>query len=258
MEMIMQQMVPKYALGGIGDFLQMLESAKENREILVFTHYKDAKKFFQNFCTSHVTLYSNVDELVKIYPLFENLIPLEKKLYPSFEVPTASKRMANEVISRRKKKNQKVVGIHPIGSDFSNMFWFQKGKPLKYMSEENVADLIDARNLFLLFGTEKELNDNYPNLINKPNVVPICFPNIWDSLAFVDHCDALIGVDSSFKTMSCIRKIPTLVLLGNYEDKYRDENFIDPYVKDGILSVIKFNKIDDVTQEVKAWKSKIL
>ena len=44
--------------------------------------------------------------------------------------------------------------------------------------------------------------------------------------------------------MSTAKKIQTLVFVGDYEDDYRDKNFIQPYVAQMVMTAIPFNIIE--------------
>jgi len=72
----------------------------------------------------------------------------------------------------------------------------------------------------------------------------IAFGNIWASLACVAHCHRVLATDSAIKTMASILRIPTVVLVGDYHDAFRDEVFLKPYVSDGVMQLIKFRNMD--------------
>lgn len=222
----------KYVIGGIGDFIQVLDSARKEEKIWVFSHYKDAKNFFLNCGIDIEFVYfeeMNNDFLEIIKK--ENLVPLERNLF---------------LMER--------IGIHPIGSKFSNKFWHQRGQPIKLLPASFVKKLIEDDKFYYIFCSQDEVEE-YKDLISK-NVMIISFPNIWDSLKYVEYCNKVIAVDSSIKSYSCARKIPTLVFLGDYEDKFRDENFINPYVEEGVMKVIRFKTLEDsMIEEVKQWIS---
>jgi hypothetical protein len=44
--------------------------------------------------------------------------------------------------------------------------------------------------------------------------------------------------------MAAILGIPTVVLVGDYDDPFRDEVFLTPYVSDGVMQLIKFTNMD--------------
>ena len=76
--------------------------------------------------------------------------------------------------------------------------------------------------------------------------------NIWDSLAHVLICDKIVAVDSAIKSMASVRNIPSIVFVGNYVDKTRDNLFLDQYVGDGIMKVVKFTELKE--KELKELK----
>ena len=41
-----------------------------------------------------------------------------------------------------------------------------------------------------------------------------------------------------------MNRIPTFVWLGDYIDPPRDEMFIDPYIKDGVMKVFRYKDVD--------------
>ena len=105
-----------------------------------------------------------------------------------------------------------------------------------------LLDLLDEKDFnLILFGTQDEMSAL--NLTKYKNLILANSPEILKNLTYVKHCNLLIGSDSVFKTMSSMLKIPTLVLLANVKDGYRDRVFIKPYVKRNIMKVIKFNDL---------------
>jgi hypothetical protein len=41
-----------------------------------------------------------------------------------------------------------------------------------------------------------------------------------------------------------MNRIPTFVWLGDYRDEPRDQNFIDPYIKDGVMKVFRYKDVE--------------
>jgi len=76
-------------------------------------------------------------------------------------------------------------------------------------------------------------------------------------LACVKHCSKFIGVDSCFKTIAANSRIPTFVLLGDFEDPIRDSMFINQYEKDGVMKVYRLKNFEaeknDITSSIKAF-----
>jgi len=237
-------MVPKHAMGGIGDCLQCLESAMEENVIEVYSHFKNAPDIFTIFGIE-VTRFEYYENIGKLHEIFVSGTPLPRKFYPHFIVPKSP---------FEKPIGRKVIGIHVEGSPLSNQFWRERGKPTKEMTKEFFIALINKIQevypkiviyLFCSPNRTKELGNIAAEVI-KEDFYIIGFPKIWDSLSCVAHCDVVIGVDSAIKTMSSILKKPTITLIGNYEDKFRDDNFIYQYVNDGIMHAIYFDNIDSV------------
>jgi len=232
----------KYAMGGIGDCLQVLEDAIKEKEIYLFSHCIDAPQIFDKFgvdVTFHY--YSSSDELQSVYQIIslKNLLPLERKKYLNVPIPSPPK---------LELKNR-VIGLHTLGSTFSHVYWQQRGQPSKTLNRGFISEfcskLDDGNTTILLFCSPND-KPIYKKLIEYEglkNVQIIAYYSLWDSLSSVTYCHKVVGVDSAIKTMSSMLKIPTICLVGDYEDKFRDENFIEPYVNDNIMKVIKFKEI---------------
>ena len=52
--------------------------------------------------------------------------------------------------------------------------------------------------------------------------------------------------------MASVKNIPSVVFVGNYEDKMRDDLFLDPYIADGVMKAIKFSDLNE--QKIKELK----
>jgi len=236
----------KNIIGGLGDFLQIIDSAKKEEEISVYTHqsYQTAFDFFQGIdVKANIETFDSLEELQELYQLSYET-PLERTLHPHIQFPDHSLNFANNFKKANLQNLSKVtVGVHPFGSDFSNKHWGDLGLPTKNIP----INLIDTLTIsfsdynFLIFGTESEIAQWRGQI----NATFICCPNIWDSLACVSLCDSFVGTDSSFKTMSVMSKIPTIIVVGDYEDNFRDDNFITPYKRRGQLTTIKFTELDE-------------
>lgn len=237
-------MTYKYARGGIGDFLQCIESAIEEEVIDIYAHFKNAPSFFAPFdvLLNRVEYFETWEQLHSIHIPGQ---PLDRKFYPAFEVPTPP-------LERPKKI--KILGIHVEGSDFSNQIWSQRGLPTKNMSREFMVSLFSELSkwreellIYLFCSPDKAASIEeifHKNTSNDFKV--ISYPFIWDSLSCVSHCDCVLGMDSSIKTMASILRIPTVVLVGDYVDEYRDSQFLNQYVSDGYMQVVKFKDINNM------------
>ena len=114
-----------------------------------------------------------------------------------------------------------------------------------------IKDLVTQLNQMgykiILFGTKKELSDI--EISKNEDIIFASNENIIKNLSFVQHCDLLIGSDSVFKTMASMIKIPTIVLHQNTKNNFRDRVFIQPYLKNHMMHVYKYNNFSK--QEIK-------
>jgi len=229
----------KYINGGIGDILVSLQDAKEAKEIDLYSHFAGAKEMVENAGVK-----------VNKFVYYTNKIPedtpgeqLPFRLFPVFDLPYN----VVDILDKYDIDDKPIIGVHPFGSNFSRDFWAEKDHPIKNFSNECIEWLIEelstSYNIFL-YGTCSELDQLRQNIgsyfFNK-NVHLFC-NEIWESLASVALCDAVIAADSCIKTMSAILGKPTYVYLGNYVDHYRDQIFIDPYIREGVMKVWQFTR----------------
>tara|TARA_Y100000310_G_C20604534_1_gene774811 strand:+ start:201 stop:926 length:726 start_codon:yes stop_codon:yes gene_type:complete len=227
----------KSIIGGVGDFLQAVDSAKLESQIRVYTHQSCGEDFFSALgIDAEVIVFNSLDELNSDYRMTYDT-PLDRHVFQSFTLP----RQSLEIINDFKKNKDKLIGIHPVGSNFSNKHWGEQGMPIKKMPVEFVKEVIESNddNEYLIFGKEDELEE-YKGQINARYVD---YPLIWDSLAHVTLCDQIIAIDSSIKSMALVKKIPSIVLVGDYEDEFRDQMFFEPYETYGLLTKIKFSSL---------------
>jgi len=242
----------RHIVGGIGDILLSLEDALKENEIEVFSHYRNAPEIYEPFDIA--IHYQHFQDLKKIHPRGRAL-PLQP--YPVFEMPSSS-----VMKTRSLRLKERVIGIHPLGSRFSNKVMSRRRLPVKKIPEKFLLKIIeeldDASTTFLVFVAP---SDRTRVRIRQKGVVIVAEKNIWDAFAHVCVCNYIIAVDSAIKTMSALRKIPTVVLLGDYSDPYRDRHFIDPYVGDGVMKVIRYRRLSEfhvrqVCSAVRTWSSK--
>ena len=221
----------KQAQGGVGDFLQIIDESKEIGA-RVISHFSKAKEFFSSLGV-RAEVYLPGDVQTK-----EELENFEYKLYQDFELPE-QKEIPSWI------NDNSFFGIHPVGSSFSNSLYSEKGLPKKIMPVSFVKEVINSfpDEEFVIFGTKNEL-DVYEESINKKNVHFYSPESIWDSFHLVHKCKTILAVDRSIKSYAAIRKIHSYVMIGDYEDKIRDEKFIDPYSKDGVITPIRFKKMN--------------
>lgn len=229
-------------LGGIGDFLQSIESVKASDQIRVYTHQDGMGEFFSalDVSVAEIVKFDHLDDVFNDYRFISDSI-VSRKFFQNIPLPSKS----GNLINNFKKNKSKVVGVQPVGSSFSNNFLTNKNHPTKKMSltfVESLCDSFDNDTEFLFFGKEDELRE-YQGQIS--NARFISHSDIWDSLAHVLVCDIFIGVDSAFKTMSSMNGIKTIVFVSDYEDDFRDKTFIKPYEEIGILKSIKYTQLNN-------------
>lgn len=136
-----------------------------------------------------------------------------------------------------------VVGVHLGGSSYSLNVERRFGFPLKALPLSVLRELLlnGTQYDFLLFGSVDELaefgvkENHHLKLVNNADISV--------NLSHVAECSILIGSDSAFKTMSAMLKIPTVVWVGDYRDDFRDVNFINPYVKAGVMTVFRYRNL---------------
>ena len=248
----------KYVIGGIGDFLQIIDSAQEGEEkILVYSHQGCAGDFFKGLeIDAEIESFSKWEQTQNDFRISINR-PLERKLYQDFDLPKESEDLALRL--KKEVQGKEILGIHPVGSDFSNDFWGEHGVPLKKMPFNFFKDLVSLLSKdfhLLVFGTTLELREEYRIPLAKSDfkdkITWVSCEYIWDSLAHVLICDKVVAIDSAIKTMASVKNIPSVVFVGNYEDKMRDDLFLDPYIADGVMKVIKFSDLNE--QKIKELK----
>jgi len=231
----------KYVLGGLGDFIQHTENAIKEEILYVCTHQsiRSAENFFKPFDLKlKVSKFDSVGSMRQI-PGLSFMSPVKRTLFPDTSI---------FMPHIKEKVLDKTIAVHPIGSKFSNEFWSKLGQPQKYIPVnvlEKICKHFSSYN-FLLLGPEEETNQ-YRHIENVSQVIE---ENIWESFSYLAACECFIGVDSVFKTMSCILNVPTFVLLGNYQDETRDNMFINPYVDKGLMKVYRFNNLEKESTKV--------
>ena len=234
------RMTPRYVCGGLGDFLLSLESAIGDGIIDVFSHFANAEEFYRPFGVT-VNRFKYFSSLNEFWSMRIKSEALPRTKYPKFSLPAA-------LIEPPDDKD--VLGIHIEGSSFSNDASRQSGRPIKDMSQEFLGKLIGALNakqafpyVFCSPARRVEIDALFKKNYTRAFRV-IAFDDIWGSLACVAHCHKVLATDSAIKTMAAILRIPSIVLVGDYPDPFRDEVFLKPYVSDGVMHLVKFTDID--------------
>tara|TARA_Y100001938_G_scaffold119261_1_gene165128 strand:- start:2671 stop:3411 length:741 start_codon:yes stop_codon:yes gene_type:complete len=233
----------RYICGGIGDFIQSYDSIQQGEKVKVFTHFKKAKDFFTHIDADFEFHYfdsvgdlSSINEDIK-----KSGEEVNREIFQKFlSLPP-------EKINKALKKADEldnIIGIHPVGSKLSNDFWSSVGKPEKRLPPWFVRAIIQENKNYFIFGTTEELKPYKELMEDSENVTYIDHEDIWDSLCHVLCCEKVIAIDSCIKSMSCAKKIQTLIFVGDYEDEYRDKNFIQPYIAQMVMRAIPFNIIE--------------
>jgi ADP-heptose:LPS heptosyltransferase len=152
------------------------------------------------------------------------------------------------------------LGIHINGSPYSIATQKKFGMVPKNIPVKVIKELIsDAYNI-MIFGSHEEVKGM--GIDEDDNLKHICYPDIAESLAYVQQCNAVVASDSAIKTMSAMNHIPTFVWLGDYPDGPRDQMFIDPYVNDGVMQVFRYKDVhtqfDEGIEKTKAFIKEVL
>jgi hypothetical protein len=244
--------------GGIGDFLQnlpfVLANRSQNYRYFVLTHFTDAHVFFDTIRQpiQQFFFYSDLNQLKEARASLA-------KMSNCIRCPR-SKYLSNINLVSRKllfKDTKPVVGVHVGGSEFSIKTLKQFGHVSKALPPSLPIRLLSDTMNVQLFGSEAEISKM--KLHERKNFKIVCDRNIMFSLSYVAQCTFFVGSDSVFKTMSSMLKIPTIVWLGDYRDDFRDQMFINPYLSDGVMSVIRYRNLEsqeefdraiDLTKEI--------
>lgn len=244
-------------IGGIGDILLNFSGLENISDLFsnkiechIFTHYDDMPNLLTQFkFEQQFYFYKTQEEFQKLLP---ELIKLTNSpeyigdvdVYNTTIFPLINNNYNKEFFELKSKK---YVVIHPFGSTYSNEFLQNKRNVIsKNLSKDLVASICEYLTKInitpVLVGSPKE--DDY--LLNMTahmdaEIQILTSDNIWESFALVDNSLFVVAADSAIKSYSAITKKPTIVYIGDYEDKIRDEKFILPYEKEwNQFKVIRF------------------
>lgn len=216
--------------GGIGDFLQFLPFMLTHPEYkyLAASHYGKVREFFASFGLRVRDLslgrLAGIDACPRSLSFFEN--------NPFPEVPPIFP-----------KRDKPVIGIQIGGSDYSLSIEKRFGFPPKALPAAVIDRIVaNTQYNYLLFVAPDEFP--FAEIKIRSNLRFVCTDDVVLSLAHVAECSGFIGSDSAFKTMSSMLRIPTVVWVGNYRDDFRDENFLNPYVKAGEMGLFHYNDLN--------------
>lgn len=228
--------------GGLGDIFLKLDNINPDQSYVVFSYTRQSEDLVKLYTKNY--RYLEMNNLKGRAPN-----EVESSPYPTIKIPEESIKKARGSLPRDKI----LIGIHPIGSKPSRVFDRATGRPQKLMTPKFINsllfELVGKDREFLIFCSpdEKPMYDGY-------GVTVVSEPYIWDCIAYVSMCDLVIAVDSAIKTFSAVMHIPTIVVLGDYEDEPR-RKFIEPYNE---ITPVKFIDIDDVIEEVLELSKNIL
>ena len=229
--------------GGVGDFLQCLPfidaNKKNNIRYCCVTHLKGAKDFWDTVGIQPEALFifKTLDEqnqVLNALPRSEQYVLCPRTKYFDIFPFDHEKPLFNN--------GKPVVGVHVNGSSFSIDTQKKFGMILKSIPARVIKVLKSKDYNLMVFGLEEELKGM--GIRQSETLKFVCDPNPAKSLAYVGQCTAVIGSDSGIKTMSSMNRIPTFVWLGDYRDEPRDQNFIEPYIKDGVMKVFRYKDVD--------------
>lgn len=219
--------------GGIGDFLQCVPFILEHPQYryLVASHSDCAPEFFGSLGIKVEEL--SLGRLKGVASCPRNLF-FSKNPFPQQPLIFTD--------------NRPVIGIHLGGSDYSLNVEKRFGFPLKALPLLVLRKLVlkDLHYNFLLFGSVDELTEF--GIGETSHLKFVKNKDISVNLSHVAGCSAFIGSDSAFKTMSAMLRIPTIVWVGDYRDDFRDSNFIDPYVRAGVMFVFRYKDLSSYNE----------
>ena len=254
-----------FVSGGIGDILLVSEGISELVETygtaelrgIVFSHFRGARQLVEPHgvvCDYHY--YSNQSELEACGKLHLDTIRDDPfflghaKLYGYDHYPKIT---WPDGAQNQTEINGKCIAVHPFGSPFANDFLVNRRQVAsKNMSKEcfltileQIRDKLGQQCGIIVIGApgeEREWFESAMQYSKVERVLPVFDENIWKAFDIVAQCDGIIAADSAMKSFSAICKKPTVVLLGDHDDKQRDQVFIRPYVEDKVITTIPFSR----------------
>lgn len=236
--------------GGIGDFIQCLESviSLNSKEVsfIVVTHYKQAPDFFNKYADVNKFSFYYFNSLEEYSDLIrsldvKNLINCPRSAFFEEKCPY--------IVESPFDNDNEIIGIHPFGSAFSQSAHSQLNFSQKKFSKNLVDSFIKPDKNYFIFGSPNETSE-YLHYNSSLNVCIVSHPDIWVSLSHVCLCKKVIAVDSAIKTMALSRKIKTYLILGDFKDDIRDSLFINPYLNFDFLEILKVKDPENDEKEI--------
>jgi hypothetical protein len=242
-------------MGGIGDILLaysgikvLIDTFKEkNLKCYLFSHFNNAPDLLNRYYFEYEFIY---------YKDQKELDSLKDKINDIQSDPNfiGDINDYNNDLYPKIYTKYTTIGIHPFGSNFSNDFLINKRNVVsKNLSLKFVDDVIEkiykqySNTIFMIFGSYNESSWYFENpFYSYPTILPAFNNDINSTIFLVEKCDLVIATDSAIKSISCIMKIPTIVLVGDYQDHPRDSKFINPYIENDCLITIKFSSEEDL------------
>jgi len=240
--------VSEYRLlaGGLGDIYLKLENALDGESpLIVVTHYADiwaVLKPFESRLNIDSVQYIRPDKYLQKRSAYNidvfrqmgvDLVSVRTSQYPKYDL---YKNDEDVFLYMRP-----MLAFHPFGSKLSNEFWDAQGKPKKTLPNDCITYIVRCLEPYyriVMFCTDQEwdsLSDRVKLHTTYPKNVPF-----WGREDWIKQCDVFLGSDSAIKTIAAAAKVPSYVFVGDYEDSYRDEVFLNPYIKDGVMEIFKY------------------
>lgn len=236
-------------VGGIGDLILSIDSIREDIPLCIRTHSNidTINKIIIDLGVHKDPYTISMETMVNIN---YNTLVLPKEPFTRWTVPSKEiDRIKNSIkdINSDKKK----IIIHPFGSNWSKSFALYYNLPQKNIPVEIIDNLsVELRKNHILYiaGTKEELL-NY-NCMSGYNIHKIVLEDTWTGIALASLCNAMIGSDSSIKTFTASKRIPSFVFVGAYEDKIRDDIFINPYIKENVIRKISLVNYENICTDL--------
>jgi FkbM family methyltransferase len=234
--------------GGIGDFLQSLPFllSPEARECRLFvaSHQAGAQDLFDRLGVTVERFFLFSD------PASHREVTAQLAKIGEMSAAPRAQYLAQNPFPAHPKRfglgHRKVIGVHLGGSGYAIGVQKSWGVPPKNLPREMLDRLGALPHDFLVFGTAEELAEL--GIQETGNISIVSCDSVYDSLGHVSQCDAFVGSDSAFKTLTAMLKIPTMIWLGDYKDDPRDTLFVTPYVTDGVMEVFRYTDLSQSHQ----------